>query len=192
MNQVNKPYLKKLLKRMFLGPPGHNTPPSVQPQTLSRNQKIMFGAVLCGFFTVLLGQFYFRNLSPDARQAHQFYREMPTSEIREIVIEAYPQAVSESEKIHLRDRQQIKRIADLLRTAQPFSPNHPAARWNRVLRIITDHGEFGGMVEATNNDQGVQIWYSSQIQGGWNYGIYRQDALGPVLEEYMHGTTLTP
>lgn len=150
----------------------------------AKDQGLLLG-VGCLVTMLAIWQYYFRSLSPHAVAAHEFYKKMPAEEILEIDLEPYSVLSLVNKPLKIKDRLQIKRLADSLRQARPFSPNHPQATWIVVLRIITRQGEYGGHVESTHNQQGVQIWYSSNIEGGWNYGTYRQDDLGPLLEEVV-------
>ena len=114
---------------------------------------------------------------------------MPVDRIIEIRIEPYTVDSLTRHVVTVRDRNQIALIADQLRSASRVSPNHPQARWVAILRIVTDGREYGGQVESTSN-QGVLVWYASQVEGGWNYGTYQQDSLGPVLEKIVSDSAI--
>lgn len=148
-----------------------------------QKQRLLIGVAVF-LFLVIVSQAYFRNVSPEAKEAHRFLREMPVTEIQEIVIDPYTVSSLIDHRLVIKDRRKISQLADVLRSASPFSPSHPESRWIAVLRIVTDHGDYGGQVDSTSNGQGSFIWYASQVQGGWNYGAYRQDELGPLLEQF--------
>ncbi|HEY9844062.1 MAG: hypothetical protein ACAI44_02105 [Candidatus Sericytochromatia bacterium] len=154
-----------------------NEPPIRHPKALM----IIGGLILI----TIVSQYYFRNLSPEAQAARRFLNEVPVDAIREIRIEPYSVSALTDHVVSISDRGKIKRLADALRTAVPFSANHPTSRWIAILRIVTDGRDYGGQVDATSNGQGVIIWYASGVQGGWNYGERRQDALGPLLESFV-------
>lgn len=158
-------------------------PDTPQARRVERMGTGVFIAVAVLMLVVIGGQFYSRRLSPAAQAAHRFLQEMPVDRIQEVVLEPYTVHSLVAQPLHLRRRETIARLAALLRTARPWSPSHPNARWFVILRLVTAQGDYGGHVESTDNDQGVQIWYASGVHGGWNFGTYRQDALGPLLEQ---------
>ncbi len=130
---------------------------------------------------VFLVQTYNGRWSPAAREAHAFLRALPTERILDIHLEPYQVLPLVSREVVISDRDDIERIASLLRGASEISLNHPSARWVGILRIRTAAGDYGGQVEATTN-HGVVVIYASDVQSGFNYGAVRADALGPVLE----------
>src|SRR5207344_1326397 len=86
--------------------------------------------------------------------------------------------------IVIRDREKIARIAAVFRDMTPISPNHPSATWVGIIRFQLADRQYGGQIEMTNN-QGGLFWMSSNVRGGWNYGTYRNDALGPLFEQLV-------
>ena len=73
----------------------------------------------------------------------------------------------------------------MFRQAESVSPNHPQARWVAIIRFRLAGGEYGGQLEATTNHQGGLFWFASNVRGGWNYGAYRNDQLGPLFEQLV-------
>lgn len=145
----------------------------------SRRMVIIGGTII---FSVILASTWFCRFSPAAVEAHRFLHEMPVGQVREIVLEPYAVSSLADHAVVIRDRDTIGRIAAQLRGAGGMSPNHPQARWITILRIrLVDGREYGGELESTSN-QGVLLWLTSDIQGGWNYGTYQVDGLGPLVE----------
>lgn len=138
--------------------------------------------VILGVFATTL---YFGRYSPEARAARRFLREMPVAEIQEITIEPYTVLSLTDHAIVIRDPDRIGRIATVFREAVSVSPNHPHARWVAIVRFHLKDRDYGGQVEATTNDQGGLFWFSSNVRGGWNYGSYRNDQLGPLFEQLV-------
>ncbi|PIQ27087.1 hypothetical protein COW36_14410 [bacterium (Candidatus Blackallbacteria) CG17_big_fil_post_rev_8_21_14_2_50_48_46] len=145
------------------------------------NNKYIVGGVALFLGIVILSQFYFRQLSPESREFHRFIEQMPLEKIQEIRIEPYTVLSLTDHTLVIRDKQQIAEIASALRQAPAIGLNHPEANWVAILRIIADR-EYGGQIESTRN-QGVVMLYASNVRGGWNYGSYRADSLGPLLEK---------
>ncbi|MBF0547620.1 MAG: hypothetical protein HQM08_24485 [Candidatus Riflebacteria bacterium] len=142
---------------------------------------VISGGIL--FFFILVSSIYSLRFSPDAKIARQFLREMPVEKIQEVVLEPYPVSSLIENNIQIKDRKRISEIAEAFRTLQPFSAEHPFANWVCFIRFKLADKDFGGQVELTNNGQGVIFWYSSDVVGGWNYGCFRQDTIGPILEK---------
>lgn len=113
-----------------------------------------------------------------------FLRTMPADRIQEIRIEPFNTEGSLVKKETLiRDRKRIGEIAALIREAEEFRPDHPAMKWQAVLRIIADR-EYGGLVlSSAERHQGVMFTIFSNVIDGWNYGSVRNDRLGDVLEK---------
>lgn len=134
---------------------------------------------------MLVWQFYARHLSAHARAAHAFLREMPADQIQAVKIEPYAVMSLSDHTITIRDRDKIQQLATAMRTASGVAANHPEARWVAILRFQLKNGkEYGGQIEDTHN-QGTLFLYASQVNSGWNYGAYRQDSLGPLLESWV-------
>lgn len=144
------------------------------------------GFVLVGglLLLVLLSAIWFMRLSPEAREAARFFEEMPAERILEVRISPYTVSSLLERELVIKDRARIAQLAGILRAARRAAPNHPKARWVAGLRLVTAERDYGGTVDATSNDQGVLIFYASQVQGGWNYGTRRADELGPLLEAW--------
>lgn len=113
-----------------------------------------------------------------------FLKTMPAEKIREIRLEPFNAEGSLVKKdIVIQDRKKIAEIASLIRQAEDFRPDHPALKWQVVLRIISDR-EYGGLVlSSTERHQGVMLTMFSNVIDGWNYGSVRNDLLGEVLEK---------
>lgn len=146
--------------------------------------KRWFWIILLGMVSVVSVIKYFNTLSPDARAARAFLREMPVADIREISIEPYTVSSLTDHVIVIRDREKIRRIAALFRGLTAVSPNHPSATWVAIIRFQLADRQYGGQVEATKN-QGGLFWFSSNVRGGWNYGAYRNDSIGPVFAQLV-------
>jgi len=151
------------------------------PGKQKRNQRIV-GAAAFVIFSTIFGSLFFGRCSPGAQEARAFLRAMPADEILEIRVSPYAVMPLVTRDLVISERAEIEKVAGLLRGATAVSLNHPAARWVGVLRLHTQKRDYGGQVESTTN-QGVIVMYASEVEGGWNYGAVRQDALGPVLEE---------
>jgi hypothetical protein len=154
-------------------------------ETLPRKTATWPACVVGGvILTVLLSSLWFMRLSPEARDARQFLSEMPEERIVEIRIEPNGQNSPAATFIHIVDRKRIAELAAAFRAATGVSPNHPHTQWSVIVRFITPEREYGGHVSQTAN-QGVLFWYSSGVIGGWNYGTYRNDALGPLIQQLI-------
>ena len=58
-----------------------------------------------------------------------------------------------------------------------------------VLRFELKGRAFSGKLQSTSN-QGVLFWYGLGSETpAWVYGTYRQDALGPLIEELVNEKT---
>lgn len=113
-----------------------------------------------------------------------FLKTMPSDRIQEIRIEPFNTEGSLVKKeIVIRDRKRIEEIAVLIREAEDFRPDHPALKWQAVLRITADR-EYGGLViSSSERHQGVMLTIFSNVIDGWNYGSVRNDRLGDALEK---------
>ena len=155
------------------------------PRTAGPLPKPWFWIIAGGMLSVVGVIKYFDTFSPDARAARRFLREMPVTEIQEITIEPYTVLSLTDHVISVRDRDRISQIAAAFRNVVSVSPNHPHARWVAVIRFRLKDREYGGQIEPTTNDQGSLFWFASNIRGGWNYGCYRNDQLGPLFERLI-------
>lgn len=136
---------------------------------------------LVGVIAVLT---FFNRFSPGSRDARVFLQTMPVDQIREISIEPYTVLSLTDQVIVIRDRERIERIATLFRGMTPVSPNHPSATWVAVIRFQLADRQYGGQIEMTKN-QGGLFFMASKVRGGWNYGCYRNDALGTLFEQLV-------
>lgn len=127
---------------------------------------------------------YFGTYSGEARAARRFLAEMPVADIQEISIEPYTVLSLTDHVIVIRDREKIRRVAALFRGMMAVSPNHPSATWVAIIRFQLADRQYGGQIETTKN-QGGLFWFSSNVRGGWNYGAYRNDSIGPVFEQLV-------
>jgi len=150
---------------------------------MALNKRVIVVAATIIIGSIAMGALFGR-CGPGAREAHEFLSSLPTDRIIDIRLEPYAVSSLVSSNVVISDRAEIDKIAAQLRTAGGVSLNHPNARWVAYLRITTATGDYGGQVESTTN-QGVIVMYASGVQGGWNYGAIRQDALGPTLEEIV-------
>jgi hypothetical protein len=158
--------------------------PFANAKTKAPLPQIWFWVVM-GFLLAVIGvSGYFNHLSVGAKDARKFLRTMPVDQIREISIEPYAVLSLTDRVIVIRDPGKIRRIAEVFRGMTPVSPNHPAATWVAVIRFQVGDRQYGGQIETTSN-QGGLFWMSSRVRGGWNYGTYRNDALGPVFEQLV-------
>lgn len=140
-------------------------------------------AMICLVSVVAVSQ-YFGRYSGEARAARRFLEEMPVAEIREIQIESYAVLSLTDHVIVIRDPEKIRRIAALFRDMTAVSPNHPSANWVAIIRFQLADRQYGGQIEATKN-QGGLFWFASNVRGGWNYGCYRNDSIGPLFEQLV-------
>lgn len=154
------------------------TPLTAQPGRLQRGAFIAAAVIIFG--SISLGLFFGR-CSPGAQEARAFLRELPADRIVEVRLSPYAVRSLVTRELVITERADIERIAARLREARPVSLNHPQATWVAVLRLRTRDGDYGGQVERTTN-QGVLVLYASNVEGGWNYGSVRSDALGTELE----------
>jgi hypothetical protein len=148
-----------------------------------RPQRWFWVAMVCLVSVVAVAK-YFGTYSAEARAARRFVRDMPISDIREIRIEPYAVSSLTDHVIVIRDRERISRIAALFRGMTAVSPNHPSANWVAIIRFQLADRQYGGQIEATKN-QGGLFWFSSNVRGGWNYGAYRNDSIGPLFEQLV-------
>lgn len=155
-------------------------PAPLTPQQRKVSQRAIIAAATIILGTIATGLFFGR-CSPAAQEAHAFLRELPAERILEVRLSPYAVRSLVTREVVITDRADIERIASLLREARPVSLSHPDATWVAVLRLRTGERDYGGQVETTTN-QGVLVLYASDVEGGWNYGSVRADALGPVLE----------
>jgi hypothetical protein len=160
----------------------------------AREQKILkwvLGSVVSGFICFILAYFlYFHLLSPEAREARRFSSSCRSSKSRRwIWSRSCITPPLFNGFLYVTNREQISRIANLVRSAQPYSPNHPQQRWILVLRFILKDRQFSGHVLSTSN-QGVLFYYGLDVDGGPVYGTYRQDALGPLVEALARSETV--
>lgn len=154
---------------------------------ISKFSRKNLGFVLVGSLLLLLfiSAFWNMRLSPEAREAARFFDEMPSERILEVQLLPYTVSSLSDRVLRITDRARIASLANILRSARPVSLNHPSARWVATLRLITAERDYGGLVESTDNDQGVVVMYASEVQGGWNYGSRRADELGTLLEAWV-------
>ena len=154
------------------------------PGITARNSRrvVWIGAIV--ILSVITVAQYFGRYSGEARAARSFLREMPVAEIREISIEPYTVLSLTDHVIVIRDREIISRIAALFRGLPAVSPNHPSANWVAIIRFQLADRQYGGQIEATKN-QGGLFWFASNVRGGWNYGAYRNDSIGPFFEQLV-------
>lgn len=82
--------------------------------------------------------------------------------------------------------EQKKEFLSLLSHAKRFAPNHPKGGWACLVEIQTqtDVPRYSFYLYSTTNN-GVRYSLSSNQEkhDGWNYGDYRNNALGPFVEE---------
>src|SRR5262249_21389067 len=104
----------------------------------------------------------------------------------EIVVqpEPYDPTPLSSRVVHIRDPNQIAQIADLLRKSQTWHANHPEEKWAMILRFVVNGREFTGKLDSTSN-QGVLFWRGLGPTPSVNYGTYRVDDLGPLIERIV-------
>lgn len=145
------------------------------------------GFVLVGSLLLLVfsSAFWNMRLSPAAQEAARFFDTMPAERILEVRISPYTVSSLTQRELRITDRGRIDSLAKILRSALRDSPNHPKARWVAGLRLVTAERDYGGLVESTENGQGVLVMYASEVQGGWNYGSRRNDELGTLLEAWV-------
>jgi len=159
------------------------TPSKAQRPAGVHSRRWFWVALIC-LGSVLAVTKYFGTYSGEARAARRFLEEMPVAEIREIQIEPYTVLSLTDHVIVIRDREKISRIAAIFRGMTAVSPNHPSANWVSIIRFQLADRQCGGQIESTNN-QGGLFWFASNVRGGWNYGCYRNDALGPFFEQLV-------
>ncbi len=160
------------------------TNPFANSKTKAPIPQVWFWVVMSCLLAIIGGSAYFNTMSVGAKDARKFLRTMPVEQIREITIEPYTVLSLTERNIVIRDPERIARIAAVFRGMTPVSPNHPSATWVAVIRFQLEGRQYGGQIEMTRN-QGGLFWMSSDVRGGWNYGSYRNDALGPVFEQLV-------
>ncbi len=152
-----------------------------------KEEKILkwgLGVLLAASGCFLLGFFFYDNLlSPEAREARRFIKQMPAAQIQTVALEPIPYDPKPliTKSVTISDRAMIGKIGELVHAGRRCSPNHPEEKWALLLRFLLKDREFVGQVLSTSN-QGVLFYYGYDPSGGANYGTYRQDALGPLLE----------
>lgn len=83
----------------------------------------------------------------------------------------------------VKDRAAIKTICQSLNSASEFRPNHPSIKWEVKVEIRTQKGSVAFVVYHTEQENnGTVVSIMSHVTSGWNYGRFRSDSLGPILE----------
>jgi len=86
----------------------------------------------------------------------------------------------------IEDRDSIRRVAAILRTARGISPNHPHAIWTAHVEMVTSDGTYYFTVEPTapSHENGTLVNIPSSPTGGsWNLGDFRADGLEKIFED---------
>jgi hypothetical protein len=86
--------------------------------------------------------------------------------------------------VPINDRASIDAICQALNGASKFSPNHPSTKWEVKVELRTEKDAVAFVVYHTEQaNNGTVVAISSNVTSGWNYGRFRSDALGPILEK---------
>lgn len=84
---------------------------------------------------------------------------------------------------------ELVKFLTLISDAKPYSPGHPYGGWTRVVDIdtISKQQRFSFLIHSTDNN-GVYYTISSNpvCHDGWDYGSFRNDALGPFIDRLFH------
>ena len=144
----------------------------------------LFWIVMACLLTTIAVAIYFTNMSGGAKEARKFLRTMAADQIREISIEPYTVSSLTDRVIVIRDREKISRIVEVFRGMTAVSLSHPSANWVAIIRFQLADRQYGGRIEQSSN-QGGLFMMTSDVQGGWNYGAYRNDALAPFFEQLV-------
>jgi hypothetical protein len=154
---------------------------------LKRLLALVLGGCVC--FTIAFFV-YLNSFSPEAREAKRFLKAMPVDQILAVELEPVPNNPNPlaHRLISVKDREQLATIASLIQSAERDHPKHPHQRWAMILRFRLKDRIFSGQLVSTSN-QGVLFYYGYEIGGGANYGTYRQDALGPIIEAIVAHST---
>jgi hypothetical protein len=87
--------------------------------------------------------------------------------------------------IVISDRESIDAICKAFNSASHFGPNHPAIEWEVIVEIWQQESHESVVVwHTTQADNGTCISIQSNVTSGWNFGSYRSDSLGPMLERF--------
>lgn len=84
--------------------------------------------------------------------------------------------------VSIESRDGIRSIVDALRSAWPYSPNHPDVDWGCILSIDYGDRTARGFVTSTSNNGVLIRIRGGQGQRGPVLGSWRQDKLGPLLD----------
>lgn len=83
----------------------------------------------------------------------------------------------------INDRREIEAIAQALNDASKLFPNHPAIEWEVKVEMRTEKTKVSFVVMHTEDEKnGTFVSILSDTTSGWNYGDFRSDSLGPLLE----------
>lgn len=89
-------------------------------------------------------------------------------------------------KVEIAAPADVQRFLMALGDAEGYEPNHPRAKWNVGLAVITDEGTAICEVSQLLND-GTMLYFGTNPtgNGGWRMGTYRCDDVGFAIENYL-------
>lgn len=79
---------------------------------------------------------------------------------------------------------ELVKFLALISDARPYGPSHPYGGWTCYVDIDTTtyQQRFSLQIRSTaNNGVYYTIWSDPVSHDGWNYGSFRNDALGPFI-----------
>jgi hypothetical protein len=86
--------------------------------------------------------------------------------------------------VTINDRATIDAICEALNRAFEFLPNHPSIKWEAKVELRSERKKVSFVVLHTEQEEnGTIVSIMSHVTSGWNYGSFRCDSLGPILEK---------
>ncbi len=90
--------------------------------------------------------------------------------------------------VTIKDRASIDAICQALNSASEFFPNHPSTKWEVIVEMPTQKTTVSFVVFHTQQENnGTVVSIMSHVTSGWNYGSFRSDSLGLILEQLAKG-----
>ncbi len=104
----------------------------------------------------------------------------PVSQIRQILVLGSNLYSSGKSNVVITDAQTISEIMTALRSAKPYSPNHPSIKRHYILVIADVEGE--SYVDVAELSGEGFILYCETANGGFIFDRLRSYSIGSVLE----------
>jgi hypothetical protein len=109
--------------------------------------------------------------------------ETPVSQIQSIEINPTPLFSLVDQSLTITNETEIKEIMTAIRSAMPYSPNHPGTQWQCNLVISDSVGNsYLNLVNTPGLSQGTLLFCKTSPEG-FIYNTLRSDTLGGILEK---------